>query len=280
MGHFRYRQDELMLEDARRSPYFLWWSCLRRSKDYWWICQRRYALNDQWLRKMHSDFGDVYGMTFEQWWKRRGVKLFSEQLALPSVRQLDPINLKLTRGHNSHLLLEVPLNLTERTIIKQVRELLRQQPEREVRRKSSAIRPLAKFIGLKLDVLQIAMQVWQMDYESRDPTRTYKIGQVHGEKSLYQIGKELRLVKTCMPAITDNAERAAKRVNGMKVATSRMLSRANNLIDNAVLGIFPSIQRPKEPICWSQTQKTEIDSAVRDGHWRPLFDENETLSIP
>lgn len=60
-------------------------------------------------------------------------------------------------------------------------------------------------------------------------------------KSLYQIGKELRLVKTCMPVATDNAKKATVRVNGMKVAVSRMLSRANNLAANAAVGVFPSV---------------------------------------
>lgn len=65
-----------------------------------------------------------------------------------------------------------------------------------------------------------------------------------------------------MPAATDNLERAAKRVNGMKVAVSRMLSRANYLEQNSAIGIFPSLQAPIDPIIW-----------------RPLFNANETLNV-
>jgi hypothetical protein len=36
-------------------------------------------------------------------------------------------------------------------------------------------------------------------YLSRDDRQVDKIGQTTGTKSLYQIGKELRLVKSCLP---------------------------------------------------------------------------------
>lgn len=280
MRGFRYKRQQVLLEDARKSPYFLWWSCLRRSKDYWWVCQRKGIADDLTLRKMYSDFGDVYSMPFEQWWDRKGIHLFAETIDRPDVRVLQPPNLVLSRDTRSYLLLEIPLNLTERTIIKKIREKLREHPDRQVSRESTSLRKLTKYIGLKMDVLLVAMQVWQKNYKSRNTARIHKIGQVQGTKSLYQIGKELRLVTTCMPVITDSKERAAKRVNGMKVATSRMLSRANNLIDNAVVGVFPSIQPCKTPIAWRPIQQERLDAAVAQGLWRPLFDENETISVP
>ena len=78
---------------------------------------------------------------------------------------------------------------------------------------------------------------------------------VKGTKSLYQFGKDMRLVASCMPKPNDSRDRAAKKVNGMKVAVSRMLLRANNLIENAAIGTFPLIQLCKEPIIWRSTRK-------------------------
>ena len=82
-----------------------------------------------------------------------------------------------------------------------------------------------------------------------------------------------------MPVVTDNKERAAKRVNGMKVAVVRMMDRANNLIANAAVGVFPSVQPISEPIVWRPVQQRKLDEAVVAGLWRPLFDENETLIV-
>jgi len=279
MRRFRYRRDELLLNDAERSPYYWWWAYLRLSKDYWWVCQRKGVADDPRLRSMYSDFGKVYELTFKQWWNRRGVDLFNEQVALPVVRQLNPQDLQLSNKLARHLLVEIPINLTEKTIISQVRKLLRQHPEREVRRESSAQRKLAKLIGIRQDVIESAYAVWRVHYESRDGRVVEKIGQAQGTMSLYQIGKELRLVRTCMPAPTDGKELAAKKVNGMKVAVSRMMTRANNLIENAAVGAFPSIQPLKSPIVWREVQQKKLAEAVAAGQWRPLFDANDTLIV-
>lgn len=279
MRRYRYRPDEILLNDALWSPYFLWWSYLRLSKDYWWVCQRKGVADDPRLREMYSDFGKVYEMTFEQWWDKRGISLFRQQLALPFVRQLDANDLQLSKGIDQHLILEIPLNLTEKTIISQVRKLISLHPERKVQRNSTAKRKLAKLIGIRHDVIESAQAVWRLHYLSRDGRSVDTIGQVTGTKSLYQIGKELRLVRTCMPQATDDKERAAKRVNGMKVAVSRMLARANNLIENAAVGTFPSIQTIKEPIVWRPAQQQRLKEAISAGQWRPLFAANDTLIV-
>ena len=279
MRRYRYKRSDALFSDALRSPYYWWWAYLRLSKDYWWVCQRKGVADDPRLRGMYYSFREVYEMTFERWWERRGIALFSEQVALPRVRQLDARDLCLSEDRHSHLLLEIPINMTERTIISQVRDLIRQHPDREVLRASTAKRQLAKLIGIRQDVIESAHAVWRLHHQSRDDRQVERVGQVRGSKSLYQIGKELCLVKTCMPVATDSKERAAKRVNGMKVATSRMLTRANNLIANATVGVFPSIKPLKEPIVWRAAQQRRLDEAVTEKRWRPLFDANDVLIV-
>jgi hypothetical protein len=278
MRQLRYKRQDDMLKDAIRSPYYWWWAFLRLSKDYWWVCQRRGAVGDLRLKGMYRDFGNVYELTFEEWFLRRGKNLLSEELALPAVRKLSPTNLELSRPLGRHLILEIPLNMTEKSIISQVRKQLRNHPDREVERISTAKRKLAKLIGIRQDVIESAYAVWRLHHESRDGRVVEKIGQAHGTKSLYQIGKELRLVRSCMPVATDNQERAAKRVNGMKVAVSRMLTRANHLIDNAAIGVFPSIQPIKDEIEYTPVQLLRLNEALAYG-WRPLFDPNDKLIV-
>jgi hypothetical protein len=69
------------------------------------------------------------------------------------------------------------------------------------------------------------------------------------------------------------------RVNGMKVAVSRMLARANNLAVNAAVGVFPSVQAPADPISWKRIPQQRMDEAIAKGLWRPLFHENEVLNV-
>jgi hypothetical protein len=279
MRRFRYKNRDDLLKDAKRGPHFWWWSYLRISKDYWWACQRKGLVDDPRLRSMYWDFGDVYTVTFDQWWNKRGIGLFYEQMAMAQVRALDKHKLELTRGSKEHLLLEIPLHLTEKTIISQVRKHLRQHPERLVERISHAERKLAKLIGIRQSVIEVAYQVWQLHHAHHDSSTTYAVGQTQGSKSLYQIGKELRLVKSCMPAATDDAKRAAMRVNGMKVAVSRMLARANNLAANAAVGTFPSVQVLAEPILWKRIPQQRMADAIAKGLWRPLLNENAVLNV-
>jgi hypothetical protein len=278
MRRLRYRRDDTLLSHAVSSPHFWWWTFLRLSKDYWWVCSRSGAVEDIRLREMFRDFGNVYESTFAEWWESRGVGLFREDLALPEVRKLEASNIRLTHPAEGHLLLEIPLNMTEKSIISQVRRQLRIHSGREVIRISTANRKLAKLIGIRLDVIGSAFAVWKLHHESRDKRAVDKIGQTYGTKSYYQIGKQLHLVDTCMPVSTDNTERAAKRVNGMKVAVSRMLTRANNLIENAAIGVFPSIQPIKEEIEYSSPQLLRMLETVASG-WRPLFDPNDKLIV-
>ena len=169
---------------------------------------------------------------------------------------------------------------TERTITRQVLNLLRTHENREVKRTSSAIRPLNKLTGIRMDVLQIAYQVWQRHYETRKKVETVAIGELKGEKSLYQIGLEFRLVKSCMPVTGDSYEIRRKKVNGMKVGVSRMLRRANSLIANAEIGLFPCFDTVKPQKRWGPKNQAAMDESINAGLWRPLFDANDVLNVP
>ncbi len=80
-----------------------------------------------------------------------------------------------------------------------------------------------------------------------------------------------------MPAQFDGLATSAKKVNGMKVAVSRMLSRANNLSMNAAVGDFPNVMPIEKPIVWKFRDPERMKASAALGHWRPLFDANETL---
>jgi len=82
-----------------------------------------------------------------------------------------------------------------------------------------------------------------------------------------------------MPQPTDSAERAAKRVNGMKVAVSRMLVRANNLAANAAVGVFPSVQALDTPIVWRPVHHRKMAEAIAAGLWQPKFEDNNTQFV-
>ncbi len=277
----RHVNREEQLADARRSPYFWWWSYLRLSKDYWWLCERSSQhCWDERLRKMRSDFGNVYSLPFDEWWLERGCHLFAEKMALPHARQIDLRRLDISPNTNDHIVIEIPLRLTERTISRQVLALVRAHENREIERISSARRQLCKLTGIRMDVIQIGHQVWQRHYETRLPVQPDAVGQLKGAKSLYQIGLEMGLVGSCKPKAGDSIEIVRKKVNGMKVGVSRMLRRANLLIANAEIGLFPSFSNVETVKRWPLKNQAAFDEAIKAGLWRPLFDANDVLATP
>lgn len=63
----------------------------------------------------------------------------------------------------------------------------------------------------------------------------------------------------------------------MKVAVSRMLGQANDLIDKAAVGSFPSVQPVKTPITWRPIQQERMNEAIAAQLWRPLFNLQEII---
>jgi hypothetical protein len=72
-----------------------------------------------------------------------------------------------------------------------------------------------------------------------------------------------------MPKPTDGEEMEHKKRNGMKVAVSRMLSRANALIANAEIGKFPSFELVVKRERWTEEQQRELDAAIERDEWQP-----------
>ena len=258
---------------AMNSAYYWWFEYLKLSKNYWWLCKERnvlYAKSPK-LIKVGEDFGDVFELGFNDWWIIVGSEIFVEQLDLPAVKQLDSSLSNRSVIQSDKVIVEIPLNMTEQTIKKQVLEIVRNQVQREIRRTTSAKRKLAKLKRIRLDVLETARDIWCLNqigllasagakgFENVNPAKL----------SLYEIGKRVKLVESCMPKATDSIEVARKKRNGMKVAVKRMLLRADALIANAEIGSFPNFTLPQSLQCWTDLQQQKLDNAVIDGEWQP-----------
>ena len=271
MRRLRYADIEEEVRDARQSPYRWWFEYLQLSKDYWWVCQQAGDTLDADLKSMWEDFGDVHNTNFVNWWIKRGRGLFAEQVSLPKVRKLDGDKNNLSLNQQNYLVLEIPLNLTERTISRQVLALLREEPNRQIKRKSEAKRPLAKLIGIRQSVIRDARDIWclnQVVQNAKTPNSI--IGKPFDTMTTQQIGIAFRLVRSCLPKFTDGEEVERKKRNGMKVAVSRMVHRANSLIANAEIGVFPSFAPVEKRLRWTEQQQIELDAAIERGEWQPI----------
>jgi len=265
------RQDSA--NAAMNSIYYWWFEYLKLSNNYWWLCKGRnvlYAKSPK-LIKEGEDFGDIFQLDFRQWWVKVGSELFVEQLDLPAVKKIDSNISNRSIIQNDKVIVEIPLNMTEQTIKKQVLEIVRNQAQRKIRRTTSAKRKLAKLKRIRIDVLETARDIWCLNQVAILATTGAKgFENVNPAKlSLYEIGKRTNLVESCMPKATDSIDASRRKRNGMKVAVKRMLSRADALIANAEIGIFPSFKSPCFEQCWSAPQQQQLDDAVMEGEWVP-----------
>ena len=270
MKRLRYSDRAEEIKDAVHSPYKLWRDYLRISKDYWWVCKQRGNTLDAELKSMYEDFGDVYALGFNDWWRQKGRVLFAEQVKLPAVKQIDDNLSNLSPNPQNHLIVEIPLNLTERTISRQLMKIIRAHKDRKIERKSHAKRPLAKLVGIRKRVLKTAHDIWCVNFLSKQAKKeNSNIGKLFEKMTTHQMGVGFRLVRNCMPRAGDSIETSRKKRNGMKVAVSRMLNRAETLIANAEIGKFPSFEAVEPRVRWTDEQQKALDAAVAKGEWMP-----------
>ena len=276
MPRLSYADIKKELNDAYKSPYYLWYEYLKLSKDYWWVCKLKGETQDAELQAMYDDFGDVYKVDFTDWWIDKGRGLFAEQVQLPKVRQVEKESLNINPNPQNYVLLEIPLNLTERTISKQVLAIIRAQPNRAIKRVSQAKRPLAKLSRLRTNVMWDAHYIWRLNRLitlAKHPNST--IGKPFNTLTSQQIGIRMRLARSCLRRAGDTPEIERKKRNGMKVAVSRMLQRANALIANAEIGIFPSFEKVAPRKRWTDEQQLELNAAVLRGEWLPSTEDEK-----
>jgi hypothetical protein len=246
------------------------------SKDYWWVCKQQGKTLDKELNAMWRDFGDVYRFDFEYWWRHKGRDIFVEQIKLPHVKKLDEYFSNVSPTRENYLIVEIPLNLSERTIARQVLAQIRQHPNRVTETKnqrgrvSNAKRPLAKLVGVRKDILKRAHEIWCVNHLVKLAKQEGStIGAPFNKMTTHQMGVGFRLVRNCMPKAGDGIIFGKKKRNGMKVAVSRMLARADALIANAEIGRFPSLTKVGLRQRWTEQQQKELDAAVARGEWQP-----------
>lgn len=217
------------IKEARRSPLYWWYECLRASDEYRLCCQSK---GKGELAELYKDFGDVFEGSFAQWWMKCGRKIFAETKPLKKVRQIeDRRELEGLSIREDRMTIEIPLTLRKQTVMRQVSKILKAAYEGrdiDIWKQSTAKRQVIKS---KVRMASVEMLL-----------NVYKIRHANPTMSNYEIGKEAGidldlLARTTDELLTDELERRR-----MTIAVSRYINQAKKLIANAERGIFPSIK--------------------------------------
>lgn len=278
---FTKKEFELELSEAQTSVYRWWYEYLRLSRDYWFLCKvsrgREVQTADQRFAEIYNDFGDVFKLPFGIWWKSRGRKVFRESAAPRKVRVVNPNFPELEKSSDKwgSLLVEIPLSLSRRQILRQVgKEITARQEKRPINllAASTAKYPVNP-VRFKIPTLQTTHEVYCLNRElivKRKFLETRKNAEALKGQGLqidqFRIGKILHLNRDAEKLHGDSSAISRKK-NVMRATVSRYISRAEHLIANVELGRFPDFTPIEDSGVVRFTQKQLEMREILEKEW-------------
>lgn len=233
---FGTKHNRKSLSYQQRSPYYWWWAYLRRNEDYLKCCANGGSGK---LAELYEDFGDVRSEDFHKWWTEdnRGARLFAEQY-----RPLFQLNAATewdsSWDSSNMLVVAVPLQngVSKRDIQKAFASLLKTKHKAKRGRSttkwtsSTAKYPISR--NYTIESLRLTLSV----YDEYMKNQKLKKSQ---QKTLWEIGVDIRLVSSAMPNAKDDKVDNYEKRNLMAASVSRYLRRAKAIVEGVALGKFP-----------------------------------------
>lgn len=228
--------NRLPISYQQRSPYYWWWAFLRRNEEYLACCANG---GEGRLKGLYADFGDVSNDNFHAWWKgeRRGSVLFAEKPLPLNLKELkDSSEWNTDWTGDAVMVVAVPLSLSKRHLQSKFAQLLKVRHGGKRGRKtgSEGYVSTAKYRlhrAVSVETLRIQLAVYDAVIAKR---------QGLSDKKLWEIGQEMRLVRSAMPAKGDHPHDTENKRKAMASAVSRHFKAAERIIANVVKGEFPN----------------------------------------
>lgn len=125
---FKRANEELLYEAAEHGVYEWWWEFLRLSPVIWYAKHAGVQPIDPKVAEVCEQAGRISEERFSRWWRATGSVLFEEARRPLQLRRVDEHE---TGEHvfyptGKSMLVEVPLTVTSRTLVKQFKALLAQ----------------------------------------------------------------------------------------------------------------------------------------------------------
>ena len=226
---FRHHTIPDSLEHAKGTLYEAWFNAIRLSPYLTQSIDSGIWRNEK-SQQVFEQFGDVRGITFEDWWVKRGYRLFAEG------QPFSKITLDAQSGDNENhsLTITIPLNVSPKTLRQQFDDLLEQHhphyKDYDRWRASTSEMPIRKS---KLTSLSI--NLWLEVYET-----WVDMGGLEKGVHLYEIGEKLKLAPKHMVKHGDFPTDILDKHEQMSLVVSEYLGKAKNLIAYASAeGWFP-----------------------------------------
>ena len=198
----------------------------------------------------YDDFGDIYGLEFEDWWQNRGQSICWDIGEPPRVMEIATLengvhnhsaantNIEkfldkrwIAQGMQNSVLVSIPLGLSKAKISKQISNILENQPD--TMKEITRYEPKHRLVGKRNNGETLLKYLQTLITKSTAPNA-----------ELWRIGAAAGISETYSPELDANqpikkGEAAYDRMM-LTILTSRALLRARMISENAARGIFPS----------------------------------------
>ena len=231
---FRRANNELLYEAAEHSIYEWWWEFLRLSPVFWYAQQTGVMPVAPKVAEVCQQAGDIREDRFNRWWRTTGSVLF-EEARRPM--QLRPVDEQALGEHEFYpqgksMLVEVPLTVTSRTLVKQFKKLLAQthgNQRVDVLEHSNAIWRLHT---KRYNLVALENQFWVLVYRLLYPDiPAWRIG----DRLQIAPGLNVRGIAPTSASMNKSSPHAR-----MQSTVGRFLYKAQRTVANAELGSFPN----------------------------------------
>jgi len=224
--------EELLARKAEESIYYWWWGFMRINPVLWYARTKGIDPVDPKAYELYRLAGDLLHQDFYVWWNETGRKVFKETTKIPEVTKVNIFELETHPFKENNLYLDIPLNISRRKIMKEVREHLDKvhlSTKLNVTEHSSAnLRLYTKKYRLKT----IENEFWVMLYKM-----------IHSKIRMWQIGDRLQLAPRLKVRGQIKDEVFGPKFNQLNSLASRYYYKAKNIADNLLFIEFPNYKK-------------------------------------
>ena len=230
----------------RTSPYFIWWECLRRNKNYKKFYEHGFCDTGdaEKLSTIAEDFGDIWSLPFEEWWTTplysnsegksciRGEYLFAEP-EVPQIQRLSKeqaLSFIETWDQSNYMLFAIPVAMYSEDFRIQSNVIFGDRYELKQQQRPST-RARYQFNGrIRNEPLNQALAIFD-SVEAQPETERW----VHAMR-----------FDPAYAGVSESELRGARHLSERQELSrkgSRLLSRAKEMIEAVEFGLFPNKPR-------------------------------------
>lgn len=220
---------------AQDSIYAWWWKFLRISPVIWYANKTGLQPTDPLINQVASEGGNLFRGSFNEWWSKNCERLFAEPYGR---RELKPIyweDVLEGKFNKDCLLVEVPLNIPVKRIMKSFKEILSYTHGGRHMDLASTSQALWRLKTLRFRMHVIERQYWSVLYKS-----------LHPNLSAVKIGDRLQVAPNLKIRGTSWTENEL-RYNRLNSIAGRYLYKGKYTLLNAERGRFPDFSPIKPP---------------------------------